>query len=71
MGLAVRRKRSMESAARGHTTAPLVVHEMEPMEDHPGLGPLLRKKRAARVVVVKSKPTKTKVKVEVKVDGET
>ena len=60
-------RRGRESSAKGHTTAPIVVEVVDPIADHPALGPLRDRRmlRAAR----KTKKTKTNVKVEVKVDG--
>lgn len=57
-------RRSRESSAKGHTTPPLMVEVVDPIADHPVLGPMRdrRMKRAAR------KGKKTAVKVEVKVE---
>lgn len=62
----MRRKR--ESSAVMHGSQPLVVQEVDPVDMHPSLGPLRRRKalRLARA----AKATKTKVKVEVKVGGD-
>ena len=60
-------RRSRESSARMHTTAPLQVEVLNPLEDHPGLTPLEHRKikRLARKV----KGGKAKVKVDVKVEA--
>lgn len=60
-------RRSRESSAKGHTTPPIVVEVVDPIADHPALGPLRdrRMKRVAR----KARKAKTDVKVEVKVEG--
>mgnify|MGYP001590779575 CR=1 FL=1 len=59
-------RRSRESTARMHTTAPLQVEVLNPLEDHPGLTPLEHKKirRIARKVKGGGK-AKVKVKVDV------
>lgn len=63
-------RRIRESSAKGHTTPPMMVEVVDPIADHPALGPMRdrRMKRVAR----RFKPKKTAVKVEVKVeDGKT
>ena len=59
-------RRSRESAARGHTTPPVMVEVLNPLEDHPGLTPLEHKKikRIARKVKGGGKAS-VKVKVDV------
>ena len=39
----MRRKRK-DSTAVMHGSEPLIVHEMDPIDDHPALGPLTRRK---------------------------
>ena len=57
-------RRARESSAKGHGTPPLIVREIDPVDEHPSLGPL----RAAKLrrAIGKAR-TKTKVKVEVDV----
>ena len=61
-------RRHRESAARMHTTPPIQVEVLNPLEDHPGLTPLEHKKikRIARKV---KGGGKAKVKVDVKVEA--
>lgn len=42
------RRKRRESSAIGHGTPPLMVGEMNPIADHPGLGPL-EEKRVKRI----------------------
>lgn len=58
----MRRKR--ESSAKGHGSEPLIVREIDPVDEHPSLGPL-RAAKLKRAVKGKSK-AKVKVDVEVK-----
>ena len=59
-------RRSRESSARGHTTPPVMVQTMDPIADHPALGPLrdVRSKRIAKRAKGRGK-TKVAVKVDV------
>lgn len=57
----MRRKR--ESTAKGHGTEPLIVREIDPVDEHPSLGPL----RAAKLRRAVKGRQKTKVKVDVEV----
>ena len=57
---------SHESTAKGHTTPPLQVEVMNPMEDHPGLTPLEHRKIKR---IAKSVRGKSNVKVDVKVEA--
>lgn len=63
-------RRQRESSARMHTTAPLQVELLNPLEDHPGLTPLEHRKikRIARKV---KGGRGAKAKVDVKVNVET
>ena len=58
-------RRSRESSAKGHGTPPLMVEVVDPIADHPALGPMRdrRMKRAARIA--SRKKDKGKVHVEV------
>lgn len=58
-------RRSRESTARMHTTAPLQVEVLNPLEDHPGLTPLEHKK--IKRIAGKTKGGRAKVKVKVEV----
>jgi len=58
-------RRSRESSARGHTTPPLQVEVLNPLEDHPGLTPLEHKKIKRIAGKVKGGKAKVKVKVDV------
>lgn len=53
-----------ESKARGHTTAPLMVENVNPMEDHPGLTPL-EHTRIKRIAGKGRSKSRVKVNVEV------
>lgn len=61
------RRRRMESKAVGHTTPPVMVENVNPMEDHPGLTPLEHKKISR--IAKKVKGGRSKVKVDVKVEA--
>lgn len=65
--LMARRKRSLESSARMHTTPPVMVQEVNPLDDHPGLTPL--EHRRIKRIAGKGKPGKAKVDVKVKVEA--
>ena len=58
-------RRSRESTARMHTTAPLQVEVLNPMEDHPGLTPLEHRKIKRLARKVKGGKASVKVKVDV------
>lgn len=62
-------RRARESSAKMHTTPPLQVEVLNPLEDHPGLTPLEHKKikRIARKVKG-GRSAKAKVDVKVKVE---
>lgn len=63
-------RRPRESKALRHGTPPLIVHEMDPIDDHPGLGPLTRRKIKKVVGKVRGKAqAKVKVEVDVKAGG--
>lgn len=62
-------RRSRESTAKMHTTPPLQVEVLNPLEDHPGLTPLEHKK--IRRIAKRVKGGKAKVKVDVKVEAST
>ena len=47
-----------------HGTPPLIVHEMDPIDDHPGLGPLVRRK-----IKKAAKRGRAHVKVQVAVEA--
>lgn len=59
----------MESSARGHASPPLLVTQIDPSEEHPGLGPIRRLKRAVNKGKVKTKKSVVKVEVTVKHGG--
>lgn len=58
-------RRRRESSARGHGTPPVFVEVVDPIADHPALGPMRdrRMKRAAKLL--RNKKSKVKVNVEV------
>ena len=58
-------RRSRESSARGHTTPPVMVEVLNPLEDHPGLTPLEHRKIKRIAKKVKSGKASVKVKVDV------
>lgn len=60
-------RRSRESSAKMHTTPPLQVEVLNPLEDHPGLTPLEHRKIRRIAKKVKGGKAKAKVKVEVEV----
>ena len=62
-------RRIRESTAKGHTTPPIIVREVDPFDEHPSLGPIMeaKRRRAARIAVGRAK-SKTKVKVDVEVN---
>lgn len=63
-----RRKRNLESSARGHATPPLMVENVNPLDDHPALTPM--EHRRIRRIAGKMKPGKAaKVDVKVKVEA--
>lgn len=62
-------RRPRESKARMHTTPPVQVEVLNPLEDHPGLTPLEHRK--IRRIARKVKGGKAKVKVDVKVEAHT
>ena len=58
-------RRYRESPAVGHATRPLIVREQDPIADHPGLGPMYKRRRTGaatktrtrvKTVVVKTPP---------------
>lgn len=58
-------RRPRESKAVGHTTPPVMVQTMDPIADHPALGPL-RDVRSKKIA--KRSRGKSKVQVAVKVE---
>lgn len=56
-------RRRRESSAKGHGTPPLIVREIDPVDEHPSLGPL----RAEKLKRAGKGKTKAKVKVDVEV----
>ena len=54
-----------ESKARGHGNKPLMVENVNPMEDHPGLTPLEHRK----IRRIAGKGKRSSVKVQVKVEA--
>ena len=58
-------RRQRESSARMHTTPPVQVEVLNPLEDHPGLTPLEHRKIKRIAGKVKGGKAKAKVKVEV------
>ena len=59
--------RRLRSKAVMAAKEPLIVHEQDPLADHPGLGPMYRKRGRKSVIVKQVKAPK--IKVEVTVDG--
>jgi len=60
------RRRRLESKAVGHTTPPVMVENVNPMEDHPGLTPLEHR----RIKRIAGRGKRSKVDVRVKVEHE-
>ena len=61
-----RRKRQTSKAVM-HGSEPLIVREVDPVDDHPSLGPL---RKAKMLLAAKKAKGKSKVKVDVKVEAE-
>ncbi len=61
-----RRKRQTSKAVM-HGSEPLIVREIDPVDEHPSLGPL---RRAKTILLAKKAKGKSKVRVDVKVEAE-
>ncbi len=62
-------RRPRESTAKGHGSPPLQVAVIDPVDEHPVLGPL-RLAKAKKLIKKTKGKGKTKVKVDVKVQAE-
>ena len=63
-------RRPRQSSAKGHGSEPLQVAVIDPVDEHPVLGPL-RLAKARRLIKLEKGKTKgkTKIKVDVKVEA--
>jgi len=62
----MRRPRAKESKAKGHGSPPLIVREIDPVDEHPSLGPL---RQAKLNKMLRGGKKRTKVLVKVETDG--
>jgi len=63
----MRRPRPTQSRAKGHGVRPLIVREIDPVDEHPSLGPLRQAK--LNKLLGKRGRGKTKIVVKVETDG--
>ena len=63
-------RRSRESNAKGHGSPPLQVAVIDPVDEHPVLGPLRLAKVKRLIKKEKAGKAKTKVKVDVKIEAD-
>ena len=60
------RRKRQTSKAVGHGSEPLIVREIDPVDEHPSLGPL---RKAKALLLARKAKGKAKIKVDVKVEA--